>query len=515
MAQKLYETHKLTTYPRSDSRYLPTAILKDEAPGILQALRAVDGALGKAADDANPKLKSDAWNDGKVSDHHAIIPTSDATAAKIANLEGVEANVFDIIAKTFVAQFYPDQRWKALTAKISVEEDHFSATGRKEIDAGWKVVFTGDVKGDDEEDDEEGGQSLPTMQKSDPVTADKGEVKSKRTTPPPAFTDGTLIAAMSNVHRFVPDSEAKKRLKENEGLGTEATRANMIEKLISRKFLQRKGKNKLVSTLTGQSVVQALPQEVTDPALTAIWEGYLDKVSRGDLDYEKFMEGQTKNVEKRVQEGKEAEVKIKGVKTIQPLEGHGETCQKCGQGKMVTREVKKGKHKGKKFLSCDRYPDCDAVHWPKPKVDPIEGHGETCPKCQKGKMVTRMIQKGDHKGKKFLSCDQYPECDSVQWPKPKPIEGHGKPCPKCSDGIMETRKSKKGTFFLGCNNYPNCDAVEFQKDKVKPMKGDGETCTKCKNGTMRTKKIHKGDQKGKTFLACNQYPECKNAVWPD
>lgn len=517
VAQKLYDPPlKLTTYPRSDSRYLPMAIFKDEAPAILENLSKVDAQLGAAAQNANTKLKSPTWNDSKTSDHHGIIPTMEATADKIAKLSGVEAKVFDIIAKTFVSQFYPDQRWKALSAKVAVGDDRFTASGRKEIDAGWKVVFSGESSKSEDEDaeGEDAGQSLPTMSKSDPVTAGQGEVKAKRTTPPPAFTDGTLIAAMSNVHKFVPDSEAKKRLKENDGLGTEATKSNIIETLIKRKFLQRQGKNKLVSTLTGQSVIEALPNEITDPALTAVWEGFLDKVADGELPYEKFMEGQIKNVENRVADGKIADVNIKGGKKITPVEGHGDTCAKCGTGKMMTREVRKGKHKGKKFLSCDRYPNCDAVEWPKPKVDPIEGHGDDCPTCKQGKMVTRLIQTGEHKGKKFLSCDRYPQCKAVQWPKPKPIDGHGKKCSKCSDGIMETRKSKKGTFFLSCNNYPKCDAAEFPQSNVKPMKGDGETCSKCKKGTMRTRKISKGQNKGKTFLSCDKYPECDNSIWP-
>lgn len=515
VAQKLYETHKLTTYPRSDSRYLPTAILKDEAPEILKNLVGTDNGVGDAAEGSDAQLKSAAWNDSKVSDHHGIIPTMDAKAESIAKLSGVERKVFDLIAKTFLAQFYPAQRWKALSATVKVDKDTFKASGRKEVDSGWRRVFTGEQATTEDEEDEDVGQTLPEMKKDDAVSVESGEVQSKRTTPPPHFTDGTLIAAMSNIHKFVPDSESKKRLKENEGLGTEATRANMIETLIKRSFMQRKGKNKIVSTVTGQSVISALPPEITDPALTAIWEGYLAKVEKGDLDHEKFMEVQAKDITTRVENGKSADVKITGAKKITPLDGHGDACPKCSAGKMVTREIRKGKHKGKKFLSCDQYPNCDAVKWPEIKVDPIDGHGKECPKCDKGKMVTRQIQKGDHKGKKFLSCDQYPECKSVEWPKPKPIEGHGKQCPKCTNGVMETRKSKKGTFFLGCNKYPDCDAVEFQKDNVKKLPGDGETCDKCGKGTMTTRKIHKGDKKGQTFLSCDKYPECKNAKWPD
>ncbi len=472
MAQKLYETHKVTTYPRSDSKYLPNSIYQDEAPKILANLKGMSDDLGRAAEGSNGKLKSKAWNDSKVSDHHAIIPTTEATPAKISSLTGMERKVFDLIAKTFIAQFYPDQRWKSLSATVAIDKDKFKATGRHEIDAGWKIAFAAG-KQEADEDQEEDTQTLPVMSKNDPVSVDSGTVQSKRTTPPSPFTDGKLIEAMTNIHKFVTDSETKKRLKENDGIGTEATRANIIETLIKRRFLIRKGKNKLLSTDTGQSVILALPADVTDPGLTAIWESYLEKVSKGELDLEKFMEVQIKNVTERVKSGKEATVKIKGAKTIVPLKGHGEQCKKCGKGVMITREIRKGEHKGKKFLSCDQYPECDSVIWE--DIEPIEGHGKECPKCKKGKMLTRQVQKGEHKGKKFLSCDQYRKsgCNHSEWPKLpiKPAKGHGKDCPKCSTGKMETRKSKKGTIFLGCNNYPECDAVEWLDSK--PSGGGG------------------------------------------
>ncbi|MBO9428529.1 DNA topoisomerase 3 [Sulfitobacter sp. R18_1] len=568
VGQKLYDAG-IMTYPRSDCRYLPMSIFTDEADKIIAKLVDADGGLGEAAKGATATIKSSAWNDSKVSDHHGIVPTMDISASKISALTGVERKVFDIVAKSFLAQFYPAQRWKALSAEIKVEDDKFKASGRRDIDAGWRVVYTGE-KEDTEEDnaDENPGQSLPEMAKGDSVAVDKGELQSKRTTPPSAFTDGTLISAMSNIHKFVPDTEIKKKLKENAGIGTEATRAPMLEEMIKRKFLQRKGK-KVVSTITGQSIIEALPEEVKDPAMTAVWESYLDKVAVGELPLEKFMEGQIKSLQARIDAGKGTEVRIKGGKTITPLEGHGKECpeckqgqlitrelksgkakgkkllacnrwpdckgaewpqikidpveghgkpcEKCSEGKMVTRMIGKGKHKGKKFLSCDTYPKCDHVDWLQPKIEPVKGHGDSCQKCSEGKMVTRMIHKGDNKGKKFLSCDQYPKCDHVDWLRPKvdPIEGHGKDCPACKEGKLVTKQSRDGKkTFLSCNAYPKCKHAEFQNN-VPPMEGDGKTCDKCKEGKMITREIGKGKNKGKTFLSCNKYPKCENTKWPD
>src|SRR5690606_30791209 len=366
VAQSLYETHKATTYPRSDSRYLPMSILKDEAPGILAALASTPG-LDAAAQKADLKIRSKAWNDSKVTDHHGIIPTSEFSAAKLAKMSPIERKVFELIAKAFIAQFHPDQTWKSVLAKLIVEGETFKATGRIPIANGWRVVY-GAEEDDGDEEEKESDQNLPTMTKGDPVLAEKGDVTSKRTTPPPRFNDGTLIAAMTNVHKFVTDPEVKKRLRENDGIGTEATRANIIETLLKRKFLERKGKTNLISTKQGRSVVDALDSEVTSPGLTAIWEAQLQKISRGEASEAQFTEVLLKSLRSLIEKGKGKTVTIKGA-SIEPLPGHGETCPKCGSGTMVTRMLSKGEHKGKKFLVCDAYDrgnpnSCRHAVWP-------------------------------------------------------------------------------------------------------------------------------------------------------
>lgn len=477
VAQSLYETHKATTYPRSDSRYLPMTILKDEAPGIMAALASTPG-VDASAQKADLKIRSKAWNDSKVTDHHGIIPTSEFSAAKLAKMTPIERKVFELIAKAFIAQFYPDQTWKSVMAKLLVEGEAFRATGRIPISNGWRVVY-GAEEDDGDEEERETDQSLPNMVKGDPVLAEKGDVTAKRTTPPARFNDGTLIAAMTNIHRFVSDPEVKKRLRENDGIGTEATRANIIETLLKRKFLERKGKTNLTSTKQGRSVIDALDADVTSPGLTAIWEAQLQKISRGEASEVQFTDVLLKSLRSMIDKGKNKTVTIKGA-SIEPLEGHGEVCPSCGVGKMVTRMVSRGDHKGKKFLFCNAYdrdnPDsCKHSIWPnspRKEVKPIEGHGEVCPQCNKGKLVTREVLKGAHKGKKFLSCDAWSKdnpnsCNYSRWPQVEQVEGHG------------------------------------------------QTCTKCNKGTMVTRLIGKGDNKGKTFLACNSYPQCDHTIFPD
>lgn len=478
-AQALYETHKATTYPRSDSRHLPVTILKDEAPGIMAALKGAPG-IGEAAQKADMKIKSKAWDDSKVTDHHGIIPTSEFSAAKLDRMSPTERKVFEMIAKAFVAQFYPDFTWKSLAAVVAVEGERFKATGRQVTANGWKAVYGAEA--DDDDDDKEADQALPTMAKSDPVTAEKGDVVSKRTQPPAHFNDGTLIAAMTNVHKFVTDPEVKKRLKENDGIGTEATRANIIETLLKRSFLSRMGKTKLVSTQEGRSVVDALPDDVTSPGMTAIWEAQLSKIARGEASEQQFTDVLLKTLSRTITRGKEGSVSIKGV-SIEPLEGHGQTCPQCGKGQLSTRLVQKGEHKGKRFLSCNAWKkddpnSCSYSAWPdsgpRKPVKAMDGDGQSCPKCGKGKLVTRAIAKGDNKGKTFLACDNWTKGD-----------------PK------------------------SCDYVRWPEEKAKPMDGHGLACTVCGKGRMVTKTIGKGDNKGKTFLSCDAYPECKNSVFPE
>jgi len=513
VAQQLYDEHKVTTYPRSDSRHLPSA-LRAEAPTIVGNLKGTQ-ALGEVAEGANLALKSAAWDDSKVSDHHGIVPTVEATQARLGGLSDIQRKVFMLIAKAFLAQFYPDMRYKSLNAVVGVEGERFKATGRLTVDLGWTRVYGAEEK--DEEQEEE-DQAVPQMERGDAVKAEAAEILDRRTTPPARFNDGTLVEAMTQIHKYVQNAEIKKRLKETSGIGTEATRAATLEKLVKLKFLERKGKH-LVSSTVGRSVTDVVSPEVSDPGLTAVWEGYLERIAAGELDPNQFMSGQINSLTKRIEAALQTKVEIKGA-SIATLPGHGTACPACGQGTLITRQINKGEHKGKKFLSCDRYPDCKHVVWEQKEVKPIEGHGAACPACAKGQLLTKEIQKGEHKGKKFLSCSNYPECRHAQWPKPqvKPIDGHGRDCPACAKGKLETREIQKGEHkgkrFLSCTNYPECRHAEWPKPEVAPIEGHGAACPACAKGQLLTKEVQKGEHKGKRFLSCSNYPECRHAVWP-
>jgi DNA topoisomerase-3 len=472
VAQSLYEKHKATSYPRTDSQYLPTSVLKEEAAAIMASMTSTPG-VDRAAQNANMTIKSKVWDDSKVSDHHGIIPTTEFHAGKLADMSPIERSVFMLIAKSFVSQFYPDQTWKTMTAIVKCEGLDFRASGRIPGSEGWRVVFDGETEDDD--DGKEDNQTVPPMKRGDKVTAEKGELKDSTTKPPYPFTDGTLIAAMTDIHKFVSDPEIKKRLKENAGIGTEATRAAIIENLIrTRKFLKRDGKGKvksIISTDAGRSVIDALPREMTSPGLTAVWEGQLEKIEKGEFPEEQFMQVLHETLRKRVAASKDLKITIKG-QSVAPMKGDGDPC-KCGKGTMRTGIRFVGEKKEKTIvLACDSYnkddPNtCRNIVWPdRPKADPVppaKGHGETCKKCGKGQMITM--------------------------------------------------KSAKGAIYLKCNNWKkdapsNCDNFAFPESS-------GPKCEKCGKGHMRSIPIKNGANAGKTFFSCSEYPACDNKSFPD
>lgn len=152
----------------------------------------------------------------------------------------------------------------------------------------------------------------------------------------------------------------------------------------------------------------------------------------------------------------------------------------------------------------------------------LDGHGKPCPKCGIGKLMTREIPKGEHKGKKYLSCARYPECDHREWPKKpvEPMEGHGKPCPQCGQGTMETREFTRDgqtVRFLGCSRYKE-GACRHTERPVPSLPGHGDPCPKCGAGVLVTREVGRGQRAGERFLACTQgRPDgtgCRFTYWP-
>lgn len=283
--QRLYETHKLITYPRSDCRYLPEEHFAERYT-VLQAISAQLDDYHQLPEVVNAEQKNRCWNDKKVEAHHAIIPTA---KNKPAGLNQTELNIYGLIARQYLLQFCPDAEYRKSKITLNIAGGSFVAQARNLQVAGWKQLMG---KEDDEEQLE---PLLPIVKKGQQLHCEKGEIISKKTQPPKPFTDATLLSAMTGIARFVQDKELKKILRETDGLGTEATRAGIIELLFKRGFLYKKGKN-IHSSETGRILIQTLPDVATLPDMTAHWEAQLDSISRKQLSYQQFMQTLTQQL---------------------------------------------------------------------------------------------------------------------------------------------------------------------------------------------------------------------------
>ncbi|MEL0633953.1 DNA topoisomerase III [Pseudoalteromonas carrageenovora] len=290
ICQTLYERHKLITYPRSDNRYLPKEHHLD-APSILKAIAANGGQNTEFVNGADAKKRSKCFNDSKVAAHHAIVPT--AKQLKTANLASEETKVYQLICRHYLIQFYPDYIYNETKTEITIAGGLFKANAKQDVSLGFKVLMgKGELKDE---------ATLPHLAKGMVLDCTKGEVVEKHTTPPSHFTDATLLAAMTGISRYVKDPQIKKVLKETDGLGTEATRAGIIELLFRRRFLKREGKA-IKATETGLALISVLPQGLASPDLTAKWESSLGDIAQQAMSYQQFLQPLLAELESFVQQ---------------------------------------------------------------------------------------------------------------------------------------------------------------------------------------------------------------------
>ncbi|EJI9744007.1 DNA topoisomerase III [Salmonella enterica] len=349
IAQSLYETHKLTTYPRTDCGYLPVS-MRDEVRAVLAALIQSDPSLKShpALAQLDISLVSRIWDDKKITAHHGIIPTKQA--GDLSRLSTDERNVYQLLRQHYLAQFLPQMEVDVTEATFNISGQLFRTTGNVVVVAGWKTLFTEPSQTKqipaDGNDDKEVASRLPPLQTGQTCRVQGAEEKRLQTKPPVPYNDGTLIAAMTNAASFVTNAALKKVLKENAGIGTEATRAGIIDTLVKRGFLVRE-KKALHSTPTGRDLISALPSALTSPGLTALWEQLLDEVAAGRVSLEAFMAKQKAWVAQLVSQGKSQPLAIQSPP--------GPPCPECG-GRTVQRQGKNGV-----FFGCVNYPSCRGI----------------------------------------------------------------------------------------------------------------------------------------------------------
>lgn len=286
--QRLYETHKILTYPRTDSRYISSDIV-DTLPDRIQACTVGPYARlgGKAQRGAAVRSNKQVVDDAKVSDHHAIIPTEQPVF--LANLDDKERKVYDLVIKRFLAALYPAFEYEQTTLQGRIGGETFVARGKRVLASGWKEIYENNYE-DDEATDELADQNLPEFTKGDRLKV-AGLLQTKGETKPPAlFTEATLLSAMENPAKYMNalDEGLKKTLGETGGLGTVATRADIIEKLFNSFLVEKKGKE-LHTTSKGRQLLELVPADLRSPELTAKWEQQLAEIAKGKLDKQKFV----------------------------------------------------------------------------------------------------------------------------------------------------------------------------------------------------------------------------------
>jgi DNA topoisomerase-3 len=282
IAQALYEKHKVLTYPRTDSRYLP----EDYLPTVKTVMGSFDNAeLAKHANHALTrgyvKPNRRVFNNAKVSDHFAIVPTGTAPSG----LDEKEWKLYDLVSRRFIAVFYPNAQFEVTTRITTVRDEKFRTDGKIITDPGWMIVYGKGATGEDDE------KTLVAVNAGEPALTERVEVKDLVTRPPARYSEATLLSAMEGAGKLVDDEELREAMSER-GLGTPATRAQIIEGLLDEGYITRDGRD-LVTTQKGISLITLLKNldaaTLTQPALTGEWEFKLKSMERGVLSRDAFM----------------------------------------------------------------------------------------------------------------------------------------------------------------------------------------------------------------------------------
>jgi len=276
--QKLYEVHKLLTYPRTDSRYLTTDIV----PTLIERLKSI--SIGGYAPHATAIMRNRITptkrfvDNSKVSDHHAIIPTEQYV--DLSKLTSDERRIYDLVVKRFLAVLSPDFEYEQTSIKADIAGELFTAKGKIVKSMGWKNVYAGVDIDEGKVEAEEREQTLPNLKNGDNFPVVKVSLGTDKTKPPARYTEATLLSAMEHPGKFIENDAMRQVMDGTKGIGTPATRADIIEKLFASNCLERRGKD-IFPLSKGIQLLDLVPQELKSPELTAAWEQKLTEISKG------------------------------------------------------------------------------------------------------------------------------------------------------------------------------------------------------------------------------------------
>lgn len=399
LMQSLYETHKLLTYPRTDSRY----ITKDVAATLPERLRAI--AIGPYKDSANAVLRSKPIqtkyivNDAKVTDHHAIIPTEQYV--DLNKLSREERHIYDLVVRRFIAVLSAPFEYDEVQVKITVGKYNFYTKGQSIKSAGWKALYDSSLADDDDDSEPDlAAQRLPALSQGAAAAVKEVRVCAGKTSPPARYTEATLLTAMENPASQVEDGRLRDALKTAGGLGTPATRADIIEKLFNSFYIERRGRE-IFPTSKGRQLIGIVPTDLKSAELTAKWEQQLSLIAEGKANDRKFIEEMRGYASSLVQAVKSSTAEYKHDNMTR------EPCPQCGK---YLLEVN-GK-KGKMLVCQDR--DCGY----RKSISVITN--ARCPECHK-----KLEMRGEGDKKAFFCVCGYREKLS-DFEKRKESSGAGK-----------------------------------------------------------------------------------------
>lgn len=399
LMQSLYETHKLLTYPRTDSRY----ITRDVAATLPERLRAI--AIGPYKDSANAVLRSKPIqtkyivNDAKVTDHHAIIPTEQYV--DLNKLSREERHIYDLVVRRFIAVLSAPFEYDEVQVKITVGRYNFYTKGQSVKSAGWKALYDSSLADDDDDAEPDlAAQRLPALSQGAAASVKEVRVCAGKTSPPARYTEATLLTAMENPASQVEDGRLRDALKTAGGLGTPATRADIIEKLFNSFYIERRGRE-IFPTSKGRQLIGIVPPDLKSAELTAKWEQQLSLIAEGKANDRKFIEEMRGYASSLVQAVKSSTAEYKHDNMTR------EPCPQCGK---YLLEVN-GK-KGKMLVCQDR--DCGY----RKSISVITN--ARCPECHK-----KLEMRGEGDKKAFFCVCGYREKLS-DFEKRKESSGAGK-----------------------------------------------------------------------------------------
>ncbi len=414
--QYLYEELKALTYPRTDCPYLSEGDFKDAS--VIASV--VDSAISLDVKNLplNLNTKPRCYNDSKTTAHTGIVPTSCAPdfsrydslssrdkKAKAIGDKSVLENIYSAVAIRFIAQFMPKHEFQSTSIMTGVKGYEFKSKGKVVTSIGWRSLLSDD---DDSAKVKEG--ILPAITKGEKVSVKETKVSDKKTKPPEYFTEGSLIAALSNISKYVDDPKIRQKLRETDGIGTEATRADIIERIKKVGYIRVDGKKLLVTAL-GRDVFPFFPAFFKTPAMTAIWESALQGIAEARLDHNAFERNIVSWTETQINKLKDSPPDINvNIDDKYP-------CEKC-KSPLIRKKGKFGF-----FWPCSNR-ECSSSYkdFKMAPLYPIKGDGEACSECKKcgrtGTMKTRIMKENREKGlpaKTFLGCDQFPDCKHAEW----------------------------------------------------------------------------------------------------